>query len=376
MSDINWDLMDAGDIIDQIHKDCTNYTYKFNLMLVGLSGVGKSSLVRSLYRGKIEPREVDGVPKLNEYTALIEEHGVKLKLRCVETSNFRTHDPELYAEYIEDKYRKYFIAEQRQSESDIEDCLIHCCLYLIPPHGKMRLQDEDIECMKALHERVNLIPIIPKSEFYEASQKAKFKENILTDLKRHGIKYYKFGFDEREDEDRSFVVKQYAERFPFAVVAADEPVMENGVSRWIRKTDSCIIDIFDKKYDFDAFSKLLVRHCKRYLIDSTYEELYASYKSHLLREVAKHGSGALEGIGLEADEMGRIAFEMDWLKREDRPSIEQLRLAQEQELADLKHKLKLLKTRGSRSQQTPSKSKPQILHENPFARDSGSIRRK
>lgn len=366
MADIKEDVIDFGEIVNQIYRREMRRTFQFNLMLVGLSGIGKSSLVRSLFDGKIKPKEADGGPRLNEYWEVLEDNGVNLRLRCIETSNFRTHDPKVYLDYIEDKLQTYFVAQRRQSTSKIDDSRVHCCLYLIPPHGKMRLEDEDIECMKALHERVNLIPIIPKSEFYESSQKAKFKENILTDLKRHGINYFTFVFDEKEDEDRARIVKQEAERFPFAVVAADEPVVENNRSRWIRKTDSCIIDIYDKKYDFDALSGLLICHCMINLIDSTHVRHYANYKAQLLDRAQREGFKVLEEVGLNGREICRIKYETIMSTRSDRPTLQQLRQEREARTQELRNKLKELKARSSQQQAPPPKmQKPEITHPKP-----------
>ena len=268
-------VIDFADIINQINRREMNRTFEFNIMLIGLTGVGKSTLVTSLFRGMVKPEEAVGGSKLNEYEELLEENGVKLKLRCTETSNFDSHNINLYTQYIDEKLRAYFITQRRQSSWNIQDTRIHCCLYLIPPYGKMKLRDDDLDCMRALHDKVNLIPIIAKADTYNSSQLAKFKENILADLKLNEINYYRFSFDEKEDEERFKAVKQEVERFPFAVVAAEEPLVENHRTRWIRSTLCGHIDIFDKRYDFDALAKLLIRHCMLNLIDDTHVKHYA-----------------------------------------------------------------------------------------------------
>lgn len=354
-------VIDYENILNQIYRRARDRTYEFNLMLVGVKGIGKSSLVRSLFRGKIEPKETDGEAALNEYSSVIEGIEARLRLRVVETSNFRSHQPGQYIDYIDDKMNTYFVNQRRLPRQDIEDTRVHCCLYLIPLYGKMRLEEDDIECMKVLHERVNLIPIIPKSEFYNASQKTKFKENILADLKKHGINYYNFSFDERVDEDRARVVRQEAERFPFAVVAADEPVMEGKHPRWLRKTDACTIDIFDKKYDFEALSKLLIRHCMLDLINNTHVKHYAKFKKALLQKAQNEGYEILEDIGLEPHEIFRIEYEHLQRSHPDKTSLERWLTESEAELQQLRNKLNDLK---SRSRQAPPSKLP-ILPEKP-----------
>ena len=282
MGDISEGVIDFADITNQIYRSEMNRVYEFNLMLVGLTGIGKSTLVKSLFQGMIQPKEIQGGPTLNEYQELLQENGVKLRLRCIESSNFDSHDIKKYTDYIDKALESYFIDERRHSSWKIQDTRVHCCLYMIPAYSKMRLRKEDLDCMKALHEKVNLVPIISNADHFSSVQLTKFKENIISDLKANDIKYFKFNYDDKEDEERSKAVKLEADRFPFAVVAADEPVIVNNKCRWIRTTNLGQVDITDRRFDFDALAKLLIRHCMLELIDSTHVKHYARIKSQLL----------------------------------------------------------------------------------------------
>lgn len=275
--------IDFEDIPNQIYKREMDREYKFNLMLVGLAGIGKSALVTSLFKAAIKPNTTQG-QKLNTYEELIEENGVKLRVRCVETSDYDRHKIEDYVKYIDDQLRAYYEEHRKKSSWNRKDDRIHCCLYFIPPPGKMRLRKEDIDCMKALHEKVNLVPIIAKADTISASQAAKFKENIIEDLEKNGVKYFKFQHDEKEDEERSKLVRVEAERFPFAIIAADEPTQlaDRKKYRWVRSTAANQIDILDSKIcDFDALAKLLIRHCMLDLIDSTHVKHYAKFHDEM-----------------------------------------------------------------------------------------------
>lgn len=377
MGDITEDVIDFADITNQINRREMNRTYEFNLMLVGLTGVGKSTLVKSLFQDMIKPEETMGEAQLNEYSDLLEENGVKLKLRCIETSNFDSHDSEVYANYIDEKLADYFVAQRRQSSWNIQDTRVHCCLYMIQPYGKMRLRDEDLDAMRALHEKVNLIPIISKADTFNSIQLAKFKENILADLKMHGIKYFKFTHNDKEDEERYKAVHQEAERFPFAVVAADEPTIIDRRLRWIRETISGHIDIYDKRYDFDALAKLLIRHCMLNLIDSTHVKHYAKYKAELLDEAKQSGGKNLESLGLEPHEIGRIEYDSNLNVKGDeaRKSLQQMRADMGKELQDLRDKLQAARlgishrSERSKAGDTPTREthreRPAILREKP-----------
>lgn len=371
MCDIMEDVIDFADITNQINRREMNRTFEFNLMLVGLTGVGKSTLVKSLFQDMIRPEETMGEAQLNEYSELLEENGVKLMLRCIETSNFDSHDSEVYTNYIDEKLENYFVAQRRQSSWNIQDTRVHCCLYMIQPYGKMRLRDEDLDTMRALHEKVNLIPIIAKADTFNTIQLAKFKENILADLKVHNIKYFRFTHNDKEDEERYKAVKQEAERFPFAVVAADEPTIIDRKLRWIRETISGHIDISDKRYDFDALAKLLIRHCMLNLIDSTHVKHYAKFKAELLEESKRHGGKNLEALGLEAHEIGRIDHDSNLNAKGDSPrrSLQQLRADMEKDLQNLRNKLQSSKlgvpSRSERPKLDTPREKPAILREKP-----------
>lgn len=341
------DFIDFADITNQINRREMNRVYEFNLMLVGSTGVGKSTLVRSLFQGMIQPAEPIGEPKLNEYSQVLEENGVKLRLRCIETSNFDNHRSIDYARYIDDQLRGYFVAQRRQSSWNITDTRVHCCLYMIPPYGKMKLRKDDIDCMKALHEKVNLIPVIAKADNFNSRQLQTFKENILTDLELNQIEYFRFTHNDKEDEDRYRAVRAEAERFPFALVAADEPILDNKRYRWIRSTIAGDVDIADKnKCDFDSLAKLLIRHCMLDLIDSTHVKHYAKFKSELLQAARAQGCRNLQAMGLEAHEIKRIEYDIDPDMRgggDIQFGLERQRAEMERELNGLRIRLQALK---------------------------------
>lgn len=307
MADLMGDFVDFADIENQIYRREMDRIYEFNIMLVGRTGVGKSTLVKSLFQGMIKPESENGEPKLNVYSELLEENGVKLRLCCIETSNYDKHDCKAYKEYIVEQLKNYFKAQRRQSAWNIRDTRVHCCLYLIPPYRKMILHKDDIACMKELHEHVNLIPVIANADSFDLTQIAKFKENIIHELEKNEVKYFEFRYDDKEDDERCKTVKTLSERFPFAIVAADEPTVEDKKSRWIRQTLGGPIDILDSsKCDFDALAKLLIRHCMLDLIDSTHERHYANYKTEVLAEAQKNRSRNLRDMGLEWRDIKRI----------------------------------------------------------------------
>src|SRR5690349_1389688 len=66
-------------------------------------------------------------------------------------------------ETIESRFDAYLDQENRVNRSKISDTRVNACLYFIAPTGHS-LKALDIEFMKRLHKKVNLIPVIAKSD--------------------------------------------------------------------------------------------------------------------------------------------------------------------------------------------------------------------
>lgn len=89
-------------------------------------------------------------------------------------------------EYIDEQFQQYFLAESGVNRKHIQDTRVHCCLYFVPPYGH-GLRPLDIEALKCLQTRVNLIPIIAKADILTPAEVKKLKDQILEDLRTHQI---------------------------------------------------------------------------------------------------------------------------------------------------------------------------------------------
>ncbi|KAI8847012.1 Septin-domain-containing protein [Chytridium lagenaria] len=106
--------------------------------------------------------------EIQTISADVEENGVKLKLST-------------YSENIEARYDAYLEQENRVNRKKITDTRVHACLYFVAPTGHS-LKPLDVEFMKRLHHRVNLIPVIAKSDTLTEDEIKAFK---IKDLGRH-----------------------------------------------------------------------------------------------------------------------------------------------------------------------------------------------
>jgi septin 2 len=111
------------------------------LLVVGESGLGKSTLINSLFLTDLHP---DIGPKktvkIEASTVEIEERGVKLRLTIVDTPGFgdgiNTSDCfEPIIEYIDDQFDRFLTDESGLNRRNISDNRAHCCFYFISPWG-------------------------------------------------------------------------------------------------------------------------------------------------------------------------------------------------------------------------------------------------
>lgn len=82
------------------------------------------------------------------------------------------------------------------------DNRVHCCFYSISPFGH-RLKPSDVEFMKAIHNKVNIVPVIAKVHTFTLKEQECFKKRILNETEEHNIKIYHFP-EAESDEDEDF----------------------------------------------------------------------------------------------------------------------------------------------------------------------------
>ena len=91
-------------------------------------------------------------------------------------------------EFLDDQHESYMLQEQQPHRQDKIDMRVHACLYFIRPTGHT-LKPLDIEVMKRLSTRVNLIPVVAKADTLSPSDLIKFKRRVsnLTPLPKKTI---------------------------------------------------------------------------------------------------------------------------------------------------------------------------------------------
>jgi len=162
-----------------------------NKQVLGESGLGKSTLVNTLFNTSLyPPKERKGpshdiIPKtvtIQSISADIEEAGVRLRLTVVDTPGFGdfVNNDESWrpiVENIEQRFDAYLDAENKVNRMNIVDNRIHACVFFIQPTGHS-LKPLDIEVMRRLHTKVNLIPVIAKADTLTDEEIISFKARV------------------------------------------------------------------------------------------------------------------------------------------------------------------------------------------------------
>ncbi|XP_023060391.1 inactive serine/threonine-protein kinase TEX14 isoform X2 [Piliocolobus tephrosceles] len=286
---------------NQVHRKSVKKGFDFTLMVAGESGLGKSTLVNSLfltdlYRDRkllgAEERIVQTV-EITKHAVDIEEKGVRLRLTIVDTPGFgdAVNNTECWkpvAEYIDQQFEQYFRDESGLNRKNIQDNRVHCCLYFISPFGH-GLRPLDVEFMKALHRRVNIVPILAKADTLTPPEVDRKKRKIREEIEHFGIKIYQFpDCDSDEDEDFKLQDQALKESIPFAVIGSNTVVEARGRRVRGRLYPWGIVEVENPGHcDFVKLRTMLVRTHMQDLKDVTRETHYENYRAQCIQSMTR-----------------------------------------------------------------------------------------
>ncbi|XP_021271093.1 uncharacterized protein LOC110407590 isoform X2 [Numida meleagris] len=286
---------------NQVHRKSVKKGFDFTLMVAGESGLGKSTLVNSLFltdmyrdRKLLNAEErITQTVEITKHVVDIEEKGVKLRLTIVDTPGFgdAVNNTECWkpvADYIDQQFEQYFRDESGLNRKNIQDNRVHCCIYFISPFGH-GLRPLDVEFMRALHQRVNIVPVLAKADTLTPAEVERMKNKIREEIDHYGIRIYQFPeCDSDEDEEFKLQDQALKESIPFAVIGSNTVVEAKGRRVRGRLYPWGIVEVENPSHcDFVKLRTMLVRTHMQDLKDVTRETHYENYRTQCIQSMTR-----------------------------------------------------------------------------------------
>ncbi|CAN9505908.1 unnamed protein product [Ophioblennius macclurei] len=297
-------------ILEQMRRKAMKQGFELNIMVVGQSGLGKSTLMNTLFKSKVSRKSVlataqEKIPKTIEIKSIshdIEEKGVRMKLTVIDTPGFgdQINNENCWQpimKFINDQYEAYLQEEINiNRKKRIPDSRVHCCIYFIPPTGHC-LRPLDVEFMRRLSKVVNIVPVIAKADTLTLEERDFFKKKIREELRANGIDVYPQKEFDEDAEDR-MINEKIREMIPFAVVGSDQEYQVNGRRLLGRKTKWGTIEVENIAHcEFAYLRDLLIRTHMQNIKDITSSIHYEMYRVRRLNEnntMVAHANGIPE----------------------------------------------------------------------------------
>uniref|UniRef100_A0A7M4ERC4 Septin n=1 Tax=Crocodylus porosus TaxID=8502 RepID=A0A7M4ERC4_CROPO len=315
---------------NQVHRKSVKKGFEFTLMVVGESGLGKSTLINSLFLTDLYPEriipgaaeKIERTVQIEASTVEIEERGVKLRLTVVDTPGYgdaincrdwrikdslgrqekacmegqtlyleslSIHDTHVKSSfktiiaYIDDQFERYLHDESGLNRRHIIDNRVHCCFYFISPFGH-GLKPLDVEFMKAIHNKVNIVPVIAKADTLTLKERERLKRRILDEIEEHGIKIYHLP-DAESDEDEDFKeqTRLLKTSIPFCVVGSNQLIEAKGKKVRGRLYPWGVVEVENPEHnDFLKLRTMLITHMQD-LQEVTQDLHYENFRSERLK---------------------------------------------------------------------------------------------
>ncbi|KAJ1976488.1 cell division control protein [Dimargaris xerosporica] len=291
-------------ITQQIQRKFLKRGFNFNIMLVGQTGLGKSTMVNTIFSAHLidskgrksateTPRQTVEITPVSH---LVEENNVKMRLTIIDTPGYGDQVNndccwEPIIKYITDQHQTYLQRETSPTrERFIPDTRVHCCLFFISPSGHS-LKPLDIEVLRHLTQVANVVPVIAKADSLTPEERTAFKRRIKDELNYHKINVYPYHSEEDDEADRS-LLHSIKELTPFSVVGSEDTFNVNGQTVRGRRHRWGIINVEDETHcDFVYLRNFLTRTHLSDLLETTAHIHYETYRASAMRQQLPGGEG-------------------------------------------------------------------------------------
>ncbi|KAF2725131.1 Septin-domain-containing protein [Polychaeton citri CBS 116435] len=287
---------------NQRHKIVAKRGAAFTIMVAGESGLGKTTFINTLFSTTIKnyadhrrrhAKQVDKTVEIEITKAELEEKFFKVRLTVIDTPGFGDYvnnrdSWQPIIEFLDDQHESYMLQEQQPRRTEKIDLRVHACLYFIRPTGHT-LKPLDIEVMRRLCTRVNLIPVVAKADTLSPADLLKFKNRIRAVIEAQGIKIYQPPLEE-DDEAGLHHARSLIAAMPFSVIGSERDVSTpDGRTVKGRQYAWGVAEVENEDHcDFKKLRSILIRTHMLDLIHTTEENHYEAYRAQQM-ETRKFG---------------------------------------------------------------------------------------
>ncbi|KAI0008281.1 septin [Xylariaceae sp. FL0662B] len=325
---------------------------QFCLMVCGASGTGRTTFVNTLCSKavlthkdsddadaahvedgvKIKPITVGSSTAHDEQQSILtystelelDEEGTRISLTIVDTPGFgdQIDNEASFSEivgYLERQYDDILAEESRIKRNPrFRDNRVHAMLYFITPTGH-GLRELDIELMKRLAPRVNVIPVIGRADSLTPAELAESKKLVMEDIEHYRIPVYNFPYDIEEDDEDT--VEENAELrglMPFAIVGSEEVIEIGGRKVRARQYPWGVVEVDNPRHsDFLAIRSALLHSHLADLKEITHDFLYENYRTEKLSKSVEGGAGVDSSMNPEDLASQSVRLKEEQLRREE-----------------------------------------------------------
>jgi cell division control protein 11 len=261
--------------------------------------------------------------KIKTVIVELEEDGVRISLTIVDTPGFGDNiDNELCFQeivgYIERQYDDILAEESRIKRNPrFRDNRVHALLYFTAPTGHS-LREIDIELMRRLSPRVNVIPVIGRADSLTPVELKDFKKRIMEDIEYYNIPIYNFPYDvEEDDEDTIEENSELRSLLPFAIIGSEEEIVVNGRTVRGRQYPWGVVEVDNPQHsDFARLRSALLSSHLQDLKEITHDFLYENYRTEKLSRTV---GGESEDASLNPDDLANqsVRLKEEQLRKEE-----------------------------------------------------------
>ncbi|AMD19172.1 HBR271Cp [Eremothecium sinecaudum] len=287
-------LVGISNLPNQRYKIVSNKGGVFTFMCCGESGLGKTTFINTLFQTTLSPLDnqnrrqqpIRKSSEVNVIRAMLEEKNFSLRVNVIDTPGFgdnvnNNKSWQTIVDFIDDQHDSYMRQEQQPHRSVKFDLRVHAVLYFIRPTGH-GLKPLDIQTMKRISTRANLIPVIAKADTLTAKELQDFKVRIRQVIEAQDICIFTPPLDEADQGDPAALehARQLVQSMPFSVIGSEKKY-DNGSGTTVaaRKYPWGLVEVEnDAHCDFRKLRSLLLRTNLLDLILTTEELHYETYR--------------------------------------------------------------------------------------------------